>query len=116
MGQRQMTAPSNRHTFSLNLENVSMPDAIAALVEAWYDSQIIEVDSSVEPLQKNLREIQSSEGVSKRAKWKQCAWYVRPATYSKLKRYVNRLQEMGRSSDASDVVDCALQMWMDDSA
>ena len=93
-----------------------MPDAIAALVEAWYDSQIIEVDSSVEPLQKNLREIQSSEGVSKRAKWKQCVWYVRPATYSKLKRYVNRLQEMGRSSDASDVVDCALQMWMDDSA
>ena len=70
--------------------------------------------SSVEPLQKDLREIQSSEGVSKRAEWKQCAWYVRPATYSKLKRYVNRLQEMGRSSDASDVVDCALQMWMDD--
>jgi hypothetical protein len=42
MEQSQMTAPSNRYTFSLNLENVSMPDAIAALVEAWYDSQIIE--------------------------------------------------------------------------
>ena len=113
MEQSQMTAPSNRYTFSLNLENVSMPDAIAALVEAWYDSQIIFNDSVAKLPEKNLKELQSSEGESKRAKWKQCAWYVRPATYSKLKRYVNTLQEMGRRGDASDVVDCALQMWMD---
>ena len=58
--------------------------------------------------------LQDSEGVSKRAEWKQCAWYVRPSTYSKLKRYVNSLQEMERNVDSSDVVDSALQMWMDD--
>ena len=104
----------SRYTFSLNLENVSLPDAIAAIVEAWYDCQITERSSGTENVSGQLRTLQSSDGESKRATWKQCAWYVRPATYSKLKRYVNRLQEMGRSSDASDVVDCALQMWMDD--
>ena len=102
--------------FCIDLDGMTLPDAIAAVVEAWYDSQIVEADSDVKPLQKDLRDVQSSEGVSKRAMWKQCAWYVRPSTYSKLKRYVNRLQEMGRISDASDVVDCALQMWMDDFA
>ena len=109
-----MSKSSNRYTFSIALKNVSLPDAIAALVEAWYDSQILESDHSPQESPSGLRALQSSDGISKRAHWKQCAWYVRPATYSKLKRYVNRLQESGQTADASDVVDCALQMWMDD--
>ena len=99
--------------FCIELEGVMLPDAIAAVIEAWYDSQIIFNDSDAKLPEKDLKELQSSEGESKRTKWKQCAWYVRPSTYSKLKRYVNTLQEMGRRGDASDVVDCALQMWMD---
>jgi hypothetical protein len=110
MEQSQM----NRYTFSLNLEGVSLPDAISALVEAWYDSQVIEVDGKEQKEAIGLRGLKPSDGESKRATWKQCAWYVRPMTYSKLKRYVNRLQENGQNADASDVVDCALQMWMDD--
>jgi hypothetical protein len=110
MEQNQMS----RYTFSLNLENTSLPDAISALVEAWYDSQVIDVGGGKQTETRNLRLPEPSNGESKRGTWKQCAWYVRPKTYSKLKRYVNRLQENGRNGDASDVVDSALQMWMDD--
>jgi hypothetical protein len=110
MEQNQMS----RYTFSLNLENTSLPNAISALVEAWYDSQVIEVDGGKQTEARNLQLPEPSNGESKRGTWKQCAWYVRPKTYSKLKRYVNRLQEDGRNCDASDVVDSALQMWMDD--
>lgn len=50
---------------------------------------------------------------SKRSTWKMRAWYVQPATASRLRAYVNRQQETGSSIDASDVVDQAIAAWLD---
>jgi biotin operon repressor len=38
---------SQMSKFCIELEGVTLPDAIAAVVEAWYDAQNVEVDQSV---------------------------------------------------------------------
>lgn len=58
--------------------------------------------------------LQTSEGISKRKEWKTCAFYLQPKTFEKLQRYVLELKLEGKNGDQSDVVDSALQMWMDD--
>lgn len=44
--------------------------------------------------------------------WKLRSWFVRPEVANKLKAYVNRRQEAGDEIDASDVVNAAIEDWL----
>lgn len=96
--------------FSIDLEGLTLPDAIAAVVEAWYEAQNADNADSVIAVSS-----QSPSNIkSKRKNWKACTFYVQPSTFEQLQRYVWQLKLEGKDGDQSTVVDSALQMWMDD--
>jgi len=67
-----------------------------------------EAKAAVTSNQKKKRELGS-----KRRTWKMRAWYVQPKTARRLRAYVSRQQEGGRIIDASDVVDQAITIWLE---
>lgn len=67
--------------FSIDLQHLSLPDAIAAVVEAWYDAQCIDNGQSVDSAQIEI----TLPGVVRVSDWIEASGLSRSTAYELLK-------------------------------